>query len=209
MTRASRPARTRRAAQRARGIAREGKILAAARAVLAGEGYAAFTLRNIARRAKITLSTLQHYYPSKNDLFRAAVERTIAEYDRAYVRQAAATDGTPRARLESMVDYLLRDLRRPESAGFFFELWARAFRDPYAAELMQQAYRHHRDRLRIAMAPLDPSLPGRIAEQRAVLAAALIEGMQLFIGAGKPRDAALDGIESEIKRVIVRLASQR
>jgi TetR/AcrR family transcriptional regulator len=201
--------RTPRRVQRARGIARDGKILAAALAVLVEEGYSAFTLRNIARRAKITLSTLQHYYPSKEDLFRAVVDKTINDYDRAYVLKSADTDGTAKARLEAMVDYLLADLKRPETSGFFYELWSRAFRDPYVNDLMQRAYRHHRDKMRIAMAPLSPSLPGKIAEQRAVIAAALIEGMQLFVGAGKPHDPALEGIENEIKKLIVRLATHR
>src|SRR5690606_1144595 len=126
-----------------------------------------------------------------------------------YVKKAAATDGTARARLEAMIEYLINDLRRPQTTGFFLEFWSRAFRDPYVNELMLRAYRHHRDKLRLAMAPLNPSLPGRIAEQRAVIVAALIEGMQLFIGAGKPADPALEGIEQEIKKLIVRLASTR
>lgn len=209
MTRSPRRPAKRRTTQRARGIARERQILDAALAVLVDEGYESFTLRNIARRARITLSTLQHYYPSKEDLFRAVVDKTVADYDRAYVEKAAATNGTAKARLEAMVEYLVNDLRRPETTGFFLEFWSRAFRDPYVNELMQRAYRHHRDKLRIAMAPLNPALPGRVAEQRAVIVAALIEGMQLFIGAGKPADPALEGIEAEIKKLIVRLASNR
>jgi TetR/AcrR family transcriptional regulator len=200
---------TRRGGQRPRGVARVETILAAALAVLVDEGYESFTLRNISRRARITLSTLQHYYPSKEDLFRAVVDKTITDYDRTLADRAAATDGTARARLEVIVDYLLQDLRRPQTSGFFLELWSRAFRDPYVNELMLRAYRHHRDMLRIAMAPLSPALPGRVAEQRAVIVAALIEGMQLFIGAGKPADPALEGIEQEIKKLIVRLASTR
>lgn len=184
-------------------------ILAAARRTLAEDGYSAFTLRSIAARVKIRLSTLQHYYPTKEDLFRAVVEETTAAYDAAYAEQARRQSGGPRQRFVAMIDYLLADLRNPESAGFFYELWARAFRDPYAGDLMQRAYRHHRDRLRTAMAPLNPRLPGRTAEQRAVIVAALIEGMMLFIGANKPPDPALRGIEKEIRRLALRLASGR
>lgn len=199
----------RRARRQSRGTVRAEEILAAARRVLAEDGFAGFTLRRIAARVRIRLSTLQHYYPTKEDLFRAVVEETTAEYDAVYTRQAREAPGSPRARLTAMVDYLLGDIRRPATAGFFFELWARAFRDPYAAELMQRAYRHHRDRIRTAMAPLNPRLPGRLAEQRAVIVAALIEGMSLFIGGGKPADASLRGIEQEVRRQILRIASGR
>ena len=50
-----------------RRAARVEEILIAARHVLASEGYAEFTLRRIAREVKIRLSTLQHYFPSKDD----------------------------------------------------------------------------------------------------------------------------------------------
>lgn len=198
-----------RAVRRSRGVAREETILQVARSVLATEGYAEFTLRKIAQRVQIRLGTLQHYYPTKEDLFRAVVEDTTSKYDAIYSEQAQSQSGSPRARFLAMVTYLLEDTRRPETAGFFYELWARAFHDPYAGELMQRAYRHHRDRIRTAMAPLNPRLSGRLAEQRAVIVAALIEGMMLFIGANRPKDPALEDIENEICRVALRLATHR
>lgn len=195
--------------RRSSSVSRTAEILAAARGVLVEQGYAEFTLRNVAARAKIRLSTLQHYYPTKDDLFRAVVDQTVSDYDTAYSTQALMQSDSPRSRLLSMVDYLLADLKKPATAGFFYEFWARGFRDPYAADLMQRAYRHHRDRLRAAIAPLNPKLPGRIVEQRAVITAALIEGMILFIGAHKPEDPALEGIEKEIRNFILRLATLR
>jgi AcrR family transcriptional regulator len=201
--------RTSRAGQRRRGAARVEEILVAARHVLATEGYAEFTLRRIARDVNIRLSTLQHYYPSKDDLFRAVVEKTVADYDAEYDRRATDWGSSARGRLLGMVRYLLDDLRNPDTAGFFVEFWARGLRDAAAAELLQRAYRHHRDRVRVAMAPLNPSLSGRTAEHRAVMVAALIEGMMLFIGAGRSRDAGLDGIEDEIARWVVKLARER
>ena len=196
-------------AHRRRRAARVEEILTAARHVLAAEGYAEFSLRRIAREVKIRLSTLQHYFPSKDDLFRAMVEATVADYDAAYVRQAADWGDTPRARLGGMIHYLLNDLRNPDTAGFFMEFWARALRDPVAEELMRRAYRHHRDRVRIAMAPLNSSLPGRTAEHRAIMVAALIEGMTLFIGGDRPGDPGLIGIETEIERWVIRMARER
>ena len=203
----------RKAAQPARGrrrrAARVEEIMVAARHVLAAEGYAEFSLRRIARELNIRLSTLQHYFPSKDDLFRAMVEATVADYDAAYVRQAADWGRTPRARLGGMINYLLNDLRNPDTAGFFMEFWARALRDPVAEDLMYRAYRHHRDRVRIAMAPLNRSLPGRTAEHRAIMVAALIEGMTLFIGGNRQGDSGLEGIEAEIERWVIRMARER
>ncbi len=201
--------RARPAQPRRRGIARIEEILDAARHVLAQEGYAEFSLRRVARQVNIRLSTLQHYFPSRDDLFRAVVERTVAAYDAAYVRQSAEWGKTARSKLAGMVRYLLDDLRHPDTAGFFVEFWARGMRDPTAGRLLQQAYRHHRDRIRIAMAPLNPSMSGRTAELRALLVAALIEGMTIFIGGQPASDPSLDGLEEEVTRWILRMASER
>jgi len=201
--------RARPAQPRRRGIARIEEILDAARHVLAQEGYAEFSLRRVARQVNIRLSTLQHYFPSRDDLFRAVVERTVAAYDAAYVRQSAQWGKTARSKLAGMVRYLLDDLRQPDTAGFFVEFWARGMRDPEAGRLLQQAYRHHRDRIRIAMAPLNPSMSGRTAELRALLVAALIEGMTIFIGGQRTRDPSLDGLEEEVTRWILRMARER
>src|SRR6185503_8707626 len=57
--------RARPAQPRRRGSARVEEILDAARHVLAQEGYAEFSLRRVARRVNIRLSTLQHYFPSR------------------------------------------------------------------------------------------------------------------------------------------------
>ena len=201
--------RARPAQPRRRGSARVEEILDAARHVLAQEGYAEFSLRRVARRVNIRLSTLQHYFPSRDDLFRAVVERTVAAYDAAYVRQSAQWGKTARSKLAGMVRYLLDDLRQPDTAGFFVEFWARGMRDPEAGRLLQQAYRHHRDRIRIAMAPLNPSISGRTAELRALLVAALIEGMTIFIGGQRTSDPSLEGLEEEVTRWILRMARER
>lgn len=196
-------------ARRASSVDRTGKILAAAHSVLAQEGYAEFTMRNVASRAKLRLSTLQHYYPTKDALFQAVVDQAVEDYDQLYISRASMQSGSPRKRLRAMIDILVADLRNPDTAGFFYELWARAFRDPYAAKAMQRAYRHHRDQLRTFMRPLNPKLPERIIEQRVVMTAAMIEGLMLFIGAHKPRESVLRNIETEIRKCILRLASQR
>jgi TetR/AcrR family transcriptional regulator len=199
-----RPVRARR-----KGMARVEEILEAARHVLATEGYAEFSLRRIAREVNIRLSTLQHYYPSKDDLFRALVERTVIAYDEAYVRQSEAWGRTARSRLAGMVRYLVDDQRRPGTHGFFMEFWGRGRRDPMSARLLHQAYRQHRDRIRIAMAPLNPSLSGRTAELRAAIVAAMIEGLVIYFAGEQPHDPALDGLEEEIERWVLRMARER
>ena len=68
-------------AVRKQGIIRSQKILEAARHLFIYEGYSAFSMRKIAKEAHISLSNLQHYFASKDDLFRAIMEHELIRYD--------------------------------------------------------------------------------------------------------------------------------
>ena len=108
-----------------------------------------------------------------------------------------------------MVRYLVEDQRKPGTHGFFVEFWSAARRDPEAARLLHQAYRQHRDRIRIAMAPLNPSLSGRTAELRSAIVAAMIEGLVIYFAGDQPHDPALEGLEEEVERWVLRMARER
>jgi AcrR family transcriptional regulator len=58
---------------------RRQEILAAALRVFAAKGYAAATNSEIAREAGVTAAALYYYFPSKADLFRAAVAERRAQ----------------------------------------------------------------------------------------------------------------------------------
>ena len=62
---------------RRRREARPGEILTAALEQFVEHGFAATKMEDIARRAGVTKGTVYLYYPSKEELFRAAVEETI------------------------------------------------------------------------------------------------------------------------------------
>ncbi|MEM8620558.1 MAG: TetR/AcrR family transcriptional regulator [Actinomycetota bacterium] len=53
-------------------------IIAAAVDALATGGYKALSMRGIARTLGVSLSTVQHHYPTKDALWRAAVDRLAA-----------------------------------------------------------------------------------------------------------------------------------
>ena len=54
-----------------RGKARVGAILAAARALFIQGGYPEMTMRQVAENVGMTLSNLQHYFPSREALLQA------------------------------------------------------------------------------------------------------------------------------------------
>jgi AcrR family transcriptional regulator len=73
--------RLRREPRQARSRARLAQVLAAADAILAGEGVEALTMRRIAERAGVPVGTLYQFFPDKGSVVDAVARAYIAEFD--------------------------------------------------------------------------------------------------------------------------------
>ncbi|MEM9513887.1 MAG: TetR/AcrR family transcriptional regulator [Actinomycetota bacterium] len=71
----------RRGRGRPRGTGKVGRadIVAGAVDALANGGYRALSMRGVARQLGVSLSSVQHHFPTKDDLWRAAVDRLTDE----------------------------------------------------------------------------------------------------------------------------------
>lgn len=99
---------------RRRPEARPEELLAAALTVFGEQGFRATTLEEVARRAGVSKGTVYLYFASKDDLFRAMVEKyviTMLESAEARVREHT---GTSSALLETMIRSMWAALSQPE-----------------------------------------------------------------------------------------------
>jgi len=84
------------------------------------------TIREIARRGRLSMGKLTHYFTSKDELvafaFRWLSEKSLAELD-----QLAATHGPGLPRLEVAVDTMSK-VGEPAGIGLWLSLWDRAVR---------------------------------------------------------------------------------
>lgn len=187
----------------AKGRAKVQSLLGIARRLFIDGGYAEMTMRRVAEEAGISLSNVQHYFPTRESLLQALLESVMNSYDPAFLDEAG--DTPPRAKLEAAVRYLLQDIKNPESEKLFVEIWSLATRDPIGRAIFDRMYSHHRANLARLVAATNPALDERTAQQRAALLAMQIEGLMLLISEGKPQHAELQGIEEECVAAIMRL----
>lgn len=188
----------------ARGRARVLEITAAARALFIQGGYAEMTMRQVAERVGITLSNVQHYFPTRESLLRAMLDEVMNSYDPAFA-QAGADSANPREKLAAIVRYLLTDSKKPETEKLFVEMWSLATREPLVREIFDRMYTHHRENLGHLIAAVNPALSAAQTARRAALAAMQIEGLMLLISEDKPRHAELAGVEEECVAAIMRM----
>lgn len=85
-----------------RGGGREA-IATAAREVFQERGYHGASIRDIAKRAGLSLSALYYWHPSKQDLLAALIEDTTLEYFRRCDEALAGVADDPAARLAALV----------------------------------------------------------------------------------------------------------
>ncbi len=161
------------------------EILAAAARLFAREGYAAFSTRAVAAEAGIRLSTLQHYFGTRDDLLRETIGALI-ERHHARIRQVIEDKVLQlEARLEALLDATLDEFSRAETAGFWVEVWTMARHEAFARELQQRAYEDGTRYVESLIAALHPGLPASDCAVRATLISMQIEGLLVLVQRGQ------------------------
>jgi TetR/AcrR family transcriptional regulator len=98
------------------------RILMAALAAFGTRGYGATSLDDLARELGIRKQTILYWYPSKDALLDAAIDRTAAELTRRLERAIAAAE-PGFARVEAIVRAMFRlAARHPAMIGFLREV---------------------------------------------------------------------------------------
>jgi len=176
-----------------KGMQKVQDILTTAAEVLANEGYSAFTMRNIASRLGITLRNLQYYFPTKQDLFQAVVEKmTDMELETAGI--AVESPGlNAEERLSAFIDYSIKDNETPLVRGFQFELC----RDRMTSTYCEYIYS--------LVKPLTPDLSSRQQRIKAALILAMLQGTPLIHSEGVNKKYQIKNIAVKVKQEVLNI----
>jgi len=181
------------------------EILEATRVLLSEKGYDKLSLRKIAAITGIHLKTLQHYFPTKEILIKSTLEYVISLYDKK-VQEISTHSSDPEKNFKNYIKYLIEDTKNIQTAGFFYQLWAMSHVDEKTNNIMNKMYLDHTNNIENLIETLNPDMGNHMRKHRAVMIAALIEGMMLFVGYGKKRPKNTAHIEKEIVALCTNLA---
>jgi AcrR family transcriptional regulator len=188
-----------------KGHERSAAIMDAAHALLATEGHAALSMRSIAQRVGVSLSNVQHYYPSRDALIEALLERTFTTYQADIDRIVAGTE-SPQLRFAGVIDYFLETLRGQVQSGLFFEVAALANRHPVATQVFDAMLTRARKNVRRLMRDIAPAMAPAQSDLRAALIVSQLIGSLVFIADSRPKHAELAALRQEIAAAIQRIA---
>jgi AcrR family transcriptional regulator len=185
-------------------------ILGVARELLGTEGYGALSMRSVALRVGVSLSTVQHYYPSREALLEALLNQAFDGYqagiDQRLAQRSGVSGDSGKAVFQSIIDYFLDDLRDQISSGLFFEIAALANRHPYASRMFDTMLTRARRTLRNLMRDIAPELTPRQCEIRGALIVSQMIGLMIFLSDTRPKHAELAELQQEATAAIMRTA---
>jgi len=191
-----------------KGFGRARDILLAARALLAAEGYAGLSMRRVAQDTGMSLSNVQHYYGSKEQLLEALLLTIMDEFQAKMDRIAVAMAGRPQVeRFLTTVDMFLDEITEPAMHAIFFEIWALASRHPFASNLMGKMIGRERRAVYGLIRGLNPAIGDEAAMERAVLIVAQIQGLMLFRLDRHARPGQYATVRASLHNVLLSLAT--
>ena len=181
------------------------KILQTVHVMIGDVGLRHITLRAVAKACGIHLKTLQHYFPTKDDLMRAIYEERIALYLPPLVDILNRPEPSLH-RFNLILDQLFGFVQNLENQRFFFEVFSMAQDDPEWMILLEQKFEAFYNRIGDLLADLNPCLDRAAGRKRALAMGAMMEGMMLFVGDNKIERPERDGLEDELRGLLLLMA---
>jgi TetR/AcrR family transcriptional regulator len=189
-----------------KGMRRVQSILEVATDLFSSQGYEGMTLREVARRANVTISNVQHYFRTREDLLASMLNYVMQTYDAAYERLWRETKAAGRAKFRIVVKYLLEDVRSRRTKGIFLELWSLSHRNDEVAAIKHLMYEHHVENISRLIAEFGVPEPGTSTlRTKAILVAAQIEGLMVLLGSGAEETKDVEKIQDACLEAICRL----
>ncbi|PTQ88332.1 TetR/AcrR family transcriptional regulator [Agitococcus lubricus] len=190
-----------------KGLLRAQEILLAAQQIFIEQGYAGLSMRGVANRLNIHLSTVQHYYKNKELLLEALLIYILDDYQQriAYILQSMPHH-SPLERFMAIMDMLLIEIKRPEMYSVFVEIWALAGRLTVAAELIQTLQIREQKELTKLIYGLNPALSYEECKLRALMIATQIHGLMLQLPCKEPFSLVNQQLDAAARASFLRLA---
>lgn len=182
------------------------EIVTTAANVFASEGYANFTQARIARELGLLPSALQHYFPTREDLFNFTVTTLMNTYLERYADMGRPSDKPPLQRLCELIEDVFEENSDPRVCRFWLEMLSVTGRSEITRDLLKRAYFAYRAIYVDLVREIDREATARECLSRATLIVTQLEGLLIFIGRGSLRMPHLDDVFELIKATAIDIA---
>lgn len=184
-----------------------GRTLTSAIEIFLADGCGELGMRWIAAKSGLSLSNLQHYFPSREDIFVAIIHTTLVDYADSFDDLRADVTVTPEARLERLVRLLIENNMQSKTQSLFVNLLALAQSQEFARRAIEDVYTFQLRMIEEFVADINPSLSPGVLGRRSALISAQIEGLMVFVPQRNRFPFDLKGLEDDTVKAVLALAA--
>ena len=182
---------------------RKAQILREAIALIATHGYAAFTMRAVARASGLKLGALQYHFPTRDALLQALVTFVLNLYLEDFAARRT-NSSNPEKGLSALLDYWLEESLTAELQAdrLFPQLWAMALVEPSVQAMLDELYARYLAFIEEGLREMGIAQP----EGNAIVILSMLEGMTLFVDRGRRWEDRAQVAVASIRRLLDDLA---
>lgn len=163
-------------------VDRKMEIVLAAADLLAKQGEAGFSVREVAKSVGIKLASLQYHFPTKEDLVTEILDHVMNNYLEEIDFALATADDNPEEQLKVAAFTLSGLDNLQEDEGHLeIHLWSMALTNRVVRKAMNECHSFYISRMAEMIAKANSSIDEHEARNRAVVIASLQEGSMLFL----------------------------
>ena len=157
---------------------RKQQILREASTLIARDGYAAFTMRAVARASGLKLGALQYHYRTRDDLLKSLADFIVGEYRDGFAAFRAESARSEHD-LHALLDYMAVESTTAswQAHRLFPQLWAMALVEPVMQAVLDDLYAGYLDVIEQALREHGVAAP----RAEALLLMSILEGLTLFV----------------------------
>ncbi|MGF6603658.1 AcrR family transcriptional regulator [Paraburkholderia sp. GAS448] len=149
--------------------------------VLIAAGYAGYTINRVANDAGIRLSTLQHYFSTREALLRATLEEIARRYFERFRGFVENRNRSPQARLEAIIDDAFAEFVRPGLPAGILESWGLALHESFARDVVVEVQKRFTALFAKLVGEINPALSMEERELRGALIVSSCQGLVIFL----------------------------
>lgn len=149
--------------------------------VLIAAGYAGYTINRVANDAGIRLSTLQHYFSTREALLRATIEEIGKRYFERFRKFVENRSRSPQARLDSIIDDAFADFVGPGMSAGVIECWGLALHESFARDVVADVQKQFTRLFAQLVGEINPKLSTEERELRGALIMSSCQGLVIFL----------------------------
>jgi len=177
-------------------------ILDAAQRVLVNNGYAGFTMRQVAKTAGISPGNLTYHFPTKNELLKSLIRRLLEGYINQLDTHLCGPEEPTGQQIEALVYWAMMENVDEETVRISREIWAMALHDNAIRDMVDDFYDDLMESFVTTLNRSRPDMDRDVIRELVHFLLLLAEGTAVLFGTRRNRTVSVEHMIKVASRIL-------